>query len=306
MKCIYCDGDTKKHGKNKKGLVNYKCVNCNKFFTDGSNERLLAKKKERELLVEKVKKMYLDDGLSTTEIGKLIGKSSTIPQRIIKELGISRTISDSKKGKKIGRRVPIEQIIKLYQEGKSSVVISKELNISKRSVLNVLVDNDIERNNSYEYFHSKIDDIKKMYSEGKSMLHISKKLNVSYGAINMNLHKLGIVRTEDKNHIRMDYDTWLKQLSAFKKYRLLVNRLTYKIDVTNLLNYDKRGVSGTKGAYQLDHKFSVCEGFKQGVDPHIIANINNLEFIPWEENIKKLDKCSITLEELLKIIKNYE
>ena len=30
-----------------------------------------------------------------------------------------------------------------------------------------------------------------------------------------------------------------------------------------------------------------------------IGNIVNLEFIPWQENVKKRTKCSITKEELI-------
>ncbi len=43
------------------------------------------------------------------------------------------------------------------------------------------------------------------------------------------------------------------------------------------------------------------EGFRTNIKPEIIGNIKNLEFIPWEENIKKRTKCSITIEELNKI-----
>jgi hypothetical protein len=41
------------------------------------------------------------------------------------------------------------------------------------------------------------------------------------------------------------------------------------------------------------------EGFNNNVPAEIIGNIKNLEFIPWEENIKKRTKCSITINELI-------
>ena len=63
-------------------------------------------------------------------------------------------------------------------------------------------------------------------------------------------------------------------------------------------NYQKRGVSGIEGSYQLDHKYSILEGFKQGIAPEIIGAINNLEFIPWEENASKRTNCSITLDKI--------
>jgi hypothetical protein len=68
-----------------------------------------------------------------------------------------------------------------------------------------------------------------------------------------------------------------------------------------LENYEKRGISGKIGAHHLDHKYSILEGFKNNINPEIIASLNNLVFIPWEENVTKRTKCSITKEELIKI-----
>lgn len=52
--------------------------------------------------------------------------------------------------------------------------------------------------------------------------------------------------------------------------------------------------------YELDHKFSITEGFKQGVDPAVIGHFSNLEVIRKSENRSKRIKCSITLDELFK------
>jgi len=51
--------------------------------------------------------------------------------------------------------------------------------------------------------------------------------------------------------------------------------------------------------HHLDHKFSVFEGFRNGILPIIIADIVNLELISATDNCSKQDKCSITKEELL-------
>lgn len=50
--------------------------------------------------------------------------------------------------------------------------------------------------------------------------------------------------------------------------------------------------------YHLDHRFSKKQGFKQNILPQIIGSIYNLEYLPASENIKKQDKCSITVDEL--------
>jgi hypothetical protein len=51
--------------------------------------------------------------------------------------------------------------------------------------------------------------------------------------------------------------------------------------------------------YELDHKFSISEGFKQNVNPKIIGHDTNLELLPKDVNRSKRIKCSITLEELI-------
>lgn len=52
-----------------------------------------------------------------------------------------------------------------------------------------------------------------------------------------------------------------------------------------------------------DHKFSCNEGFNQLIDPYIISHPANCQLLIHNDNISKLDKCSITLENLIKNIK---
>jgi transposase-like protein len=296
MECIKCNSKTQKNGK-VNGKQRYQCIICNKSFTDST----ISKLKEKEEKYEMIKKLYLIDRLSTTEIANILGVSPTIPQRILKKLGVTRNISESKIGKKRGSKLPVDKIIELYKSGISSTNIAKIINCSKRSVLNILIDNNINRGNTYKFFHNEIDKIKELYLSGNSMNYISDKLNIPYTTINNNLHKLGVVRTEDKHRLGMDYDKWLETLPVYKKYKSDVNKITNKQPIHNLENFEKRGISGVDGAYQLDHKYSIFEGFKQGIAPKIIGNIVNLEFIPWEINLDKGSNCSVTENELLTI-----
>ena len=84
------------------------------------------------------------------------------------------------------------------------------------------------------------------------------------------------------------------QYSEFKKYRRKVYYWTVKNDLSILENFDRRGLLD----FHLDHKYSITEGFKNGVPPKIIGSMPNLHFISYIENVKKGTKCSITLEEL--------
>lgn len=89
-------------------------------------------------------------------------------------------------------------------------------------------------------------------------------------------------------------------LSEYEIYKRAVAKVTraQKVHPPETI---KVGIAGTPGAFQLDHKFSVREGFLNDIDPKIIGNAVNLEYIPWEENLKKSYNCSITITELLEL-----
>lgn len=247
-----------------------------------------------------IKKLYLEDNLSTTEIGKILGCSSTVPQRILKKYGLTKTISEAKRNKKVGTKQPKDKIIELYLNGLSSIKISEQIGCSKRTVLNILKDSNISRSNKYKRKHEKEDIILKLYLDNKSMLEIVEELKIPYTTINSILKKHSIIRTENKYRIGMNYEDYLKSIPVFKKYKSDVMKITNKQNIELLENSEKRCLSGINGCFHLDHKYSILEGFKNGIKPEIIGNIKNLEFIPWEVNIRKNFNCSITIDELMK------
>lgn len=97
-------------------------------------------------------------------------------------------------------------------------------------------------------------------------------------------------------------------LNDYQKYRKEVRNLTEKTykkykDIINPNNL-KRVTNGNIG-FQLDHKYSIIEGFLNGVEPAIISNQNNLQMLECNKNRNKSKKCSIELDELIKMI-NYK
>jgi len=96
----------------------------------------------------------------------------------------------------------------------------------------------------------------------------------------------------------------LEQLDDYELYRKFVWIETNKNNLNLLPNSDKRGLAGVEGAYQLDHKFSISAGYINDVSPVLVGSSYNLEFIPWEDNISKQGRCSITIEELYENYKN--
>ena len=83
---------------------------------------------------------------------------------------------------------------------------------------------------------------------------------------------------------------------ALTRYRNKVASLSRKQDLSDLPNFH---LWGERGGFELDHKFSVSEGWKRQISPEILAKKGNLRFISKQENLRKSGRCVITLEELL-------
>ncbi len=82
-----------------------------------------------------------------------------------------------------------------------------------------------------------------------------------------------------------------EELLDFKKYR---NRLKVLTEKTYLDNIDEinpngytRGVAGIDGAYHLDHIIPARFGFENNIPPEVLAEKENLQILPWRENIVK-------------------
>lgn len=67
--------------------------------------------------------------------------------------------------------------------------------------------------------------------------------------------------------------------------------------------YGKEG--NTKGISR-DHLYSVSQAYKDNINPLIISHPANCRLIQHSENISKNYRCSVTIQELLEKIKNWE
>ena len=139
----------------------------------------------------------------------------------------------------------------------------------------------------------------------KNMLvsDISHKLSFHVVSIRRILKRYNITkRNKIEEIIRgitgLDYQTYLIHTKNLNNYKRIVNQITRNQPLKTLSNFDKRGITGTQGVYQLDHKYSIKQGFIDNISPLIIGNISNLEFIPWEENNKKRSKCSVKINDI--------
>lgn len=98
--------------------------------------------------------------------------------------------------------------------------------------------------------------------------------------------------TRRKLFEELGYQNLSENIRDYDRYARLVWKYTRKQDLNSLDNFDKRGVL----SYHIDHKFSIFEGFKQGILPQIIGDISNLEMLYYKDNVRKKAKCSKTKE----------
>lgn len=120
--------------------------------------------------------------------------------------------------------------------------------------------------------------LKKLVANGHSNTEILEILNIEcIGSLNKWLKKFNIKRT---------YNT-----KEHKVYHRKVRWLTEKIysQHKNIINPNSypRTLCGVEGGYQLDHIVGVSDCFKNGKSIDYCASVENLQMIPWKENLQK-------------------
>jgi hypothetical protein len=93
----------------------------------------------------------------------------------------------------------------------------------------------------------------------------------------------------------LDVYSILEDYKYYKREVYNLTQISYKkfINMINPLNY-KRNFN-----WQLDHKYSVSQGFIDKIEPKIISSPYNLQMLTMKQNYSKNYKCSITKEDLL-------
>lgn len=205
-------------------------------------------------------------------------------------------------------------IIDLYVNHKNgSHEISKIFGVSRTVIKRILIENKLLRNgysNGVKIVITKVHEelIKHLYlNQYLNVKQISVIVGLSSSYVDKYLNSTGYRRTKSegtsiglvKRFSGLNYDEYLKKLPEYVKYKRNVLRITNCQPISSLDYFNKRGVSGIDGAYHLDHKYSILEGFKNNISFEKIGNIKNLIFIPWKDNLTKRTKCSISKEEII-------
>jgi len=84
-------------------------------------------------------------------------------------------------------------------------------------------------------------------------------------------------------------EVWKYTNRALKEYNDIINPNDKKIGYKD---------------HHIDHMYSIYAGLKNEVDAKIIGSWINLAVIPWNENLQKNRRCSITLKKLRSLYEN--
>jgi len=100
-----------------------------------------------------------------------------------------------------------------------------------------------------------------------------------------------------------------KPIEDMKKYICYYKKVQIETNHTLIIYKDKDKIKnlnlrGRKYGYDLDHKYSIYEGFVNNIDPKLIGHYLNLEIIKSKINCTKQSNCTITIEQLKKSIDN--
>jgi len=142
----------------------------------------------------------------------------------------------------------------------------------------------------------KCDDCGKIWSQyyqiaNRNEIHRCRPCNRN--PIGKTMDKSGIIAANQKkcgnNHPR-----WNEDKDEFKAYGYQVRQLTEKIYAENHIIINPMGkprtLCGVEGGWQLDHIVSIKYGFERGIAPEEIADLDNLQMLPWEMNRNKHHK----------------
>jgi hypothetical protein len=82
----------------------------------------------------------------------------------------------------------------------------------------------------------------------------------------------------------------------FQKFRnktTMLTERTYKMHKAEINPDDlPRTIAGVDGGYHLDHKISVAFGYANGWTPEQLSMKENLQMLPWRDNIVKNFRCA--------------
>ena len=99
-----------------------------------------------------------------------------------------------------------------------------------------------------------------------------------------------------------------KLYKRYCQFHFSLNQYPDEFDFELIKNfgwYKAKNKGNNLNGVSRDHKYSCNEAFKKLIDPYIISHPANCQLLQHNENVSKLDNCSISLNELKNNIKEW-
>lgn len=208
--------------------------------------------------------------------------------------------------------------VKLLGEGKNFLEIASIIGKTQNSVTKKL--NRMGYKSSLNLFvYNKLDwsSIQESHNNGKTYRDLINEYKLTpqaiawakeNGYLNFRNFKDGIKLARDKGNRNVSKQEGLNRYRQLCAFRFNVYHFPHKFDL-ELINewgwYKARNRGDNFNGVSRDHMYSIKEGFLNNVDPYLISHPANCELMQHSVNNKKKTKCSITLDELYKRVKEW-
>lgn len=96
----------------------------------------------------------------------------------------------------------------------------------------------------------------------------------------------------------------LKEWTDYRRYVRMLSEQTYRehIDVLNPKRLNRSRPDLDQNSVQLDHIIPIIYGFKNGIDPELIADVRNLRIVDCTVNLQKKQSLSPDAKKVLQLL----
>jgi len=240
--------------------------------------------------MEQLLRLYTDFGYSIRKLSEIYKCDRNVVRRFLTENGIeikdkSAFLNDTIKFTNEER----VKVVKLYQEGKSIKVISKEMSMGTSTIRRILSKNNIELRVRYIDLEPHKEEIFKMYEESKSLKEIADLFNISKDTIYKFLKKNGksfiSVLEENKKDIIDSYESGVPVRFLSEKYKVTDAGIYYLLKRNNIKIHGSAIIPKEKYSEVASKYIGGSSSIKLGKEYNVSSF--NIQSILKRENIKR-------------------
>jgi DNA-binding CsgD family transcriptional regulator len=219
----------------------------------------------------------------------------------------------------------IEIALNMINNGKSFKEIANSLNRTHDAVTKKLLKLGYKsgfkpnfNKGKSKYYEFEWSLIQKCYDDGLSYREIKIKFNLSDRAIKWAKDNGKLILRNRSEALKVAWKngkcgesskTGLDRYRQLCEFKFSLNEFPNKFNF-NLIEkygwYKAKNRGDNPNGVSRDHMYSVKEGFKNNINPYYLSHPANCILMVHNENNKKKTKCSITLEELINRVEEWD